>query len=94
MKASSIILTALCVTVALRAQSGDLDPRNWIGHDRTRPLPPVVDPGVGSTPDQAGKAPSDAIVLFDGNDISKWVAMNGEPTKWIVKDGAMECVPG
>ena len=49
MKASSIILTALCVTVAFRAQSGDLDPRNWIGHDRTRPLPPVVDPELHAT---------------------------------------------
>jgi hypothetical protein len=54
----------------------------------------VVDPGVASTPDKPGKAPSDAVVLFDGSDLSKWVAMNGEPTQWVVKDGAMECVPG
>ncbi|MBK9138591.1 MAG: DUF1080 domain-containing protein [Verrucomicrobia bacterium] len=83
--------TALFAATAL---ADDLDPRNWIGHDRTRPLPPVVDPGFTSTQDKAGKAPSDAIVLFDGSDLSHWVAMNGEPTKWIVKDGAMECVPG
>ncbi len=65
-----------------------------LGHDRNAPLPTVVDPGMASTPDRAGKAPSDAVVLFDGSDLSQWVAMNGQPTKWVVKDGAMECVPG
>ena len=66
----------------------------WLGHDRTRPLPAVVDPGQPSREAQVGKAPSDAVVLFDGADLSKWVAMDGKPTKWVVKDGAMECVPG
>jgi hypothetical protein len=34
--------------------------------------------------------------LFDGGDLSKWEADEGEgkPTKWVVKNGAMECVPG
>jgi hypothetical protein len=55
----------------------------------------LVTPGTFSTLTQPGKAPSDAIVLFDGTDLSKWEADegNGVPTKWIVKDGAMECVP-
>jgi hypothetical protein len=65
-----------------------------LGHDRTRPLPPVVDPGHPGTPSDAGHAPSDAVVLFDGSDLSQWVAMDGQPTGWVVKDGAMECVPG
>jgi hypothetical protein len=82
------------VASVLWARAQELDPRNWIGHDRTRPQPPVVDPGQPSTPERPGKAPSDALVLFDGTDLSQWVAMNGEPTKWIIKDGAMECVPG
>lgn len=94
MKLSSSLIPGLTAALTLVALASDLDPRNWIGHDRTRPLPPVVDPGHTSTQDQAGKAPSDATVLFDGADLSKWVAVNGEPTKWIVKDGAMECVPG
>ena len=67
---------------------------NWIPHDRNRPLPPVVTPATPSTPEQAGKAPSDAIVLFDGKDLSQWVSMDGSPTRWIVKDGYMECVKG
>jgi len=72
---------------------GKPDPR-WLDHDRTRPLPAVVDPGTSSTPQQPGRGPSDAVVLFDGGDLSQWAAMNGEPTRWIIKDGAMECVPG
>jgi hypothetical protein len=67
---------------------------NWLAHDRERPLPAVVDPGTASTQDQAGRAPSDAVVLFDGKDLGSWVAMDGSPTKWVVKEGAMECVPG
>ena len=65
-----------------------------MGHDRNRPLPPVVEPGTFSTQEQPGKPPSDAVVLFNGNDLSKWVAMDGQPSKWTMKDGAMECVPG
>jgi hypothetical protein len=67
---------------------------SWLGHDRDRPQPAVVDPGTSSTQDRPGRPPSDATVLFDGTDISAWVAMDGSPTKWIVHDGAFECVPG
>ncbi len=67
---------------------------NWLGHDRTRPLPPVVDPGTFSTQEQPGKPPSDATVVFNGKDLSQWVALDGSPTRWVVKDGCMECVPG
>jgi len=67
---------------------------NWLDHDRDRPQPPVVTPGTPSTQEQAGKAPSDAIVLFDGKDLSQWCSMDGSPTKWIMRDGYMECVKG
>jgi hypothetical protein len=68
---------------------------NWVDHDRDRPLPPVVTPAINSTDDKVGKAPSDAVVLFDGADISQWVKLDdGSPTKWIVRDGYMECVRG
>lgn len=66
----------------------------WLGHDRDRPLPTVVQPGTASTQEQPGVPPSDAVVLFDGKNLSPWVAMDGSPTKWVVKDGALECVPG
>lgn len=60
----------------------------WHVHDTDRPHPPIVTPG-----EKLGDAPSDAVVLFDGKGLDKWVDGKGQPTKWIVKDGAMECVP-
>jgi hypothetical protein len=71
------------------------DHHPWAVHDRNRPQPMLVTPGTFSTLEQPGKPPSDAIVLFDGTDLSKWEADegNGVPTKWVVRDGAMECVP-
>ena len=56
----------------------------------------MVTPGTFSTPAQPGKPPSDAAILFDGTDLSKWEADKNEggPTKWVIKDGAMECTPG
>src|SRR5882724_6636401 len=68
----------------------------WAVHDGNRPQPKIITPGTFSSPQQPGKPPSDAIVLFDGTDLSKWEADTGQgvPTKWVIKDGAMECVPG
>lgn len=34
------------------------------------------------------EAPSDAIVLFDGKDLSKWTTQSGADAAWVVKDGA------
>lgn len=70
----------------------------WAIHDDNRPQPPRVEPGTFSTQEQPGRPPSDAIVLFDGTEASlaKWMADKSpaEPTKWVVKDGAFQCVPG
>ncbi len=43
----------------------------------------VVTPGDIKT----NSAPSDAIVLFDGKDLSAWHNGNGEPAGWTVKNG-------
>ena len=51
------------------------------------PEPAVVHPGG------RGKAPSDAVVLFDGTDLSKWTGRNGA-AEWTVADGAMTVKPG
>jgi len=63
-------------------------------HDWSRPRPPVVDPGTAGTQELPGKAPSDATLLFDGKDLTQWCDMDGGLTKWVVKDGVMECVAG
>src|SRR4051794_37600274 len=58
-------------------------------HDMTRPVPPIIDPGTASTPEQPGKPPADAIVLFDGTDLSKWQAQGGGEPTFTVKDGIL-----
>jgi hypothetical protein len=72
----------------------DTESGRWMVHDENRPTPPVVTPGLCDSPAPPVKAPSDAIVLFDGTDVSNWVNGKGEPTKWIVRDGYMESVKG
>lgn len=49
-------------------------------------------PAVVSAP--PGRAPSDAIVLFDGKDVSAWEAEQGGRVPWRVADGALTVVPG
>ncbi len=63
----------------------------WRVHDGTRPQPRVVTPGTQSSQSAAGEAPSDAIVLFDGKDLSKWSGRDGE-AKWKVENGYMEAI--
>jgi hypothetical protein len=45
--------------------------------------PKVVDPGP------AGGPPADAIVLFDGKNLSKWRDDKGREAKWTVADGCI-----
>ena len=63
-------------------------------HDRNRPAPKEIDPGTWSSQEAAGKAPSDATVLFEGKDLSAWVSTkDGGAAKWKVTDGYFEVVP-
>jgi 3-keto-disaccharide hydrolase len=55
-------------------------------HDPARPHPRVVTPGA-----QPGGAPSDAIVLFDGRDLSSWTTTK---QAWKVENGYVEVLPG
>jgi hypothetical protein len=68
--------------------------QKWRVHDMERPRPPKVTPGL---PLPSQPPPSDAIVLFDGKDLSQWVtqARGGAPQapKWKVENGYMEIVP-
>ena len=79
MKKYSILLILMCFAVNMTAQQ----------EFRWRPehteywnnQPPIITPGVGSLP------PSDAIILFDGKDLSAWESMDGSEAKWTVEDG-------
>jgi hypothetical protein len=61
---------------------------NWHVHDGNRPQPPVVTPG------DCGQPPSDATVLFDGQDLTQWEKADGSgPAEWKLQDDYMEVVP-
>jgi len=94
------LTTLMCASSAALAASGPRfygDPPDehhpWAVHDGNRPQPKVVTPGTFSSPEQAGKPPSDAIILFDGTDLSKWESGDGTPAKWLVKEGYMQVAP-
>src|SRR5688572_30307912 len=100
-----ILIASLCGAVALStaalktfAAEGYTDtPKQpngkWQVHDPNRPKPAVVTPGKFS---EMAAAPSDAVVLFDGKDFSKWIGERHEKknpnaeVKWKLENGYME----
>jgi hypothetical protein len=68
--------------------------QKWKVHDMERPRPPKVTPGF---PLLNEAPPSDAIVLFDGKDLSQWVTQGrgrtSQAPQWKVQNGYMEIVP-
>jgi hypothetical protein len=94
------LLTIGCLLVALSAIVGiagfglaaQVDVK-WKIHDTSRPRSPIITAGTASTQEKSGQPPSDAIVLFDGHDLSKWQTPKGEPAKWKVENGYFEVVP-
>jgi hypothetical protein len=101
----TFILIVGCKTVpsgsqaATKSDETPLLPSGWHVHDIARPQPPTVVPG-----NTLGAPPSDAIILFDGKDLSNWTGVrqpdsekkrynpDGQPL-WKVKNGYMECTP-
>jgi hypothetical protein len=102
-----LVLAPLALALAAQAQAPAPHPeplgytdtpilvgQPWHVHDPARPHPRMVTPA--SVP---GGPPSDAIVLFDGHDLSHWesrkslTAPRTAPT-WKVENGYIECVPG
>ena len=77
-------LLLLTLVVAVAAAQSQRDPALTEVWD---PVPAKIDPG------DAEHAPSDAIVLFDGTDLSEWTGRDGAPG-WEVRDGAFTVVPG
>lgn len=65
----------------------------WAVHDANRPEPPRIKPGEFSTEEHPGRPPSDAVILFNGKDLSNWETTKGEPAGWKVENGYMEVVP-
>jgi hypothetical protein len=93
MKTSRLSLLAVVVFAATPSLLLAQVDTKWKIHDMNRPVPPVVTPGTASTQDSPGRPPSDATVLFDGSDLSKWQHKDGTPAKWKVENGYAEVAP-
>ena len=85
---NTIKITLLFVVASTVPGCATQETVRWSVHDMNRPKPPVVTPGHTNA-----DAPSDAIVLFDGSDLSAWQAVNGGQAKWKVENGYIQVVP-
>ena len=56
----------------------------WKVHDIDRPRPEPVAPGA-----KAGDAPADAVILFDGKDVSKFLGKEGAECPWKIDNGEL-----
>lgn len=87
-----MLLLALCAgvsTTCVNAQNNTPTGHAGITHEMSEfyePVPPVVTPGK-ELKGGGFTAPSDAIVLFDGKDLSAWESPQGGPALWDVHDG-------
>ena len=75
--------------VYLNGQTAKQEVEKWKIHDPDRPQPPVINPGPAGEP---VPAPSDAIILVDGKDLSQWTDGKGQPARWKVENGYMEVI--
>ena len=64
--------------------------QKWRVHDIARPRPGKVKPG---DPLLQEAPPSDAVVLFDGKDLSHWQRRGGGEPRWRVENGYAQIVP-
>ncbi len=79
--------SAICVNVnAQQKEYPKPEPMKPGMSEYWTPQPKIVTPGV-TTVNAAITAPSDAIVLFDGKDLSSWESVKGGPAQWTVHDG-------
>ncbi|MBW3628006.1 MAG: DUF1080 domain-containing protein [Gemmatimonadetes bacterium] len=73
--------------VAIGSSQNPTAPSIWRRHDLNRTRPPAITP---PGPTVSAPAPSDAIVLFNGRDLSAFTRASGAPAAWKVENGYME----
>ena len=79
----------LILTPALALAQGNSNPN--VKPELTEvwsPVPPKVTPGA-----VIGQPPSDAVPLFNGQDLSNWESIKGGPADWKVGDGEFVILP-
>jgi len=81
------VLLTLCVATTASAQVST----RWTQHALDRPQPRIVGPAPVDRPDAP---PTDAVVLFDGSDLSQWAGDSGQAAPWKVENGYIEVVAG
>ncbi|MDO5524289.1 MAG: DUF1080 domain-containing protein [Bacteroidia bacterium] len=83
-----LILASLAIVFSLNAQEKKYPQRAPMTPEMSeywQPQPPVITPGKAH--ETAVPAPSDAIVLFDGENLSQWENSKGNAAEWTVHDG-------
>lgn len=88
----SIAINFCLLTFAQEKKYPDQAPMSPAMSEYWTPQPKVVTPGKVAK--EVVSAPSDAIILFGGKDLSEWIDRNGEPAKWTVQDGAFTVKKG
>ncbi len=92
---STLILLSLVFTFTMNSQDKQYPEQARMRPEMSeywQPQPPVVTPGNKSQ--NLIPAPSDAIVLFDGKDLSQWQNSKGEAAGWTVHDGVFTVKKG
>jgi hypothetical protein len=90
-----LLIFSLLLSASVLASGQQLKPRENVRMVPTMteiwdPEVKIIQPGITSV-----DAPSDAIILFNGNDIAEeWSDNRGNPSKWIVNNGELVCVKG
>ncbi|MDF0707940.1 3-keto-disaccharide hydrolase [Flagellimonas okinawensis] len=74
-------LLAIAFLACIYVQAQEIEPTTPEETEFYEPVPPKVAPGKN------GSAPSDAIVLFDGTSMDKWISSkDSTAAKWILND--------
>src|SRR5262245_42092716 len=72
------LLFAFLLGFTLMSEGSAQSPANWPIHTTERPQPRVVNPGPAGPP---VAPPADAIVLFNGKDLSRFRSEKGGPAR-------------
>ena len=83
---AGVLLITLLIVAASAFAAAEVT--KYAVHQMDRPRPAVVTPA-----EVVGQPPSDAIVLFDGTDLSQWEKDDGTDAKWDIVDNDYMIVP-
>lgn len=87
--AGAVVIWRVMATLSLVAAAAPATAQDATPFPAPRTEPPIVTPGKTNA-----DPPSDAIVLFNGKDLSQWRSADGGAARWIVREGYVEVAPG